>query len=192
MNRTPYSTTLQRFCENALINLYIHVSDNEKINKITPLHTRNKILVSHIKERIGSPDLKPIKSEMKRLVKIPSGVSVESALKTLLDTVLPKAEKNKAEMTFIDMLAYVHSETGLMIDFEKKGASVLHSHLYLIKDEFFSCVDNTGHYNRPVSLKVFCNNPTDVMNLITKDNRFCFEIEEEGTGYAFLKLQPIA
>lgn len=191
MNRTPYSTTLQRFCENALIHLYIHVSDNEKINKITPLHTRNKILVSHIKDKVASPDLKSIKKEMKRLVKIPNGVSVENALKTLLDTVLPKAEKSKAEMKFIDMLAYIHSETGLMIDFEEKGASVFDSHLYLIRNEFFSCVDNTGHYHKPVSLKVFCDNPIDVMNLITKDNRFCFEVAEEGAGYAFLKILPI-
>ncbi|WP_282109327.1 DUF2913 family protein [Shewanella algicola] len=188
---TQYYDSLKQVCENALINMYLEVSERDRF---TPTHIRSSMIKKFIKPKIKLPQYKLIKKELKRFSLARDSVSLEIEVQKLLDNLDKHKGKGDAEALLFDFLGNIHVWTGLMIQISTHSTVAEPGNIYLLKDETFTKLDNTGHYIEPINLHVYCDNKIDLDNAITKirdDKRFKIAVSEQHDGHARLDVTPV-
>ncbi|MEO3684409.1 DUF2913 family protein [Shewanella vesiculosa] len=188
---TQYYETLKDVCENALLNMYLEVSSN---NRFTPIEKRTQIIKKFIKPKLKMSKYKVIKPELKRLALVKATISLESELHKLLTNMLEYKRKGDAEALLFDFLGNIHVWTGLMIQVANKFTVAEPGNVYLLEDETFSKLDKDGHYIKPINLFVYLDTDNDlntVLSQIQQDERFNISVSERFDTHAKLNVLPV-
>lgn len=188
---TQYYETLKDVCENALLNMYLEVSSN---NRFTPIEKRTQIIKKFIKPKLKMSKYKVIKPELKRLALVKATISLESELHKLLTNMLEYKRKGDAEALLFDFLGNIHVWTGLMIQVANKYTVAEPGNVYLLEDETFSKLDKDGHYIKPINLFVYLDTDNDlntVLSQIQQDERFNISVSERFDTHAKLNVLPV-
>lgn len=188
---TQYYETLKDVCENALLNMYLEVSSN---NRFMPIEKRTQIIKKFIKPKLKMSKYKVIKPELKRLALVKATISLESELHKLLTNMLEYKRKGDAEALLFDFLGNIHVWTGLMIQVANKFTVAEPGNVYLLEDETFSKLDKDGHYIKPINLFVYLDTDNDlntVLSQIQQDERFNISVSERFDTHAKLNVLPV-
>ena len=188
---TQYYDTLKDVCENALLNMYLEVSNNDRV---IPIDKRTQIIKKFIKPKVKMPKYKVIKRELKRLALVKPTISLESELHKLLENMMKFKGKGDAEALLFDFLGNIHVWTGLMIQVATKCTVAEPGNIYLLEDETFTKLDNYGHYIKPINLFVYLDADYDlntVLSQIQQDERFNISVSERFDTHAKLNVLPV-
>ena len=188
---TQYYETLKDVCENALLNMYLEVSSN---NRFTPIEKRTQIIKKFIKPKLKMSKYKVIKPELKRLALVKATTSLESELHKLLANIQKYKGKGDAEALLFDFLGNIHVWTGLMIQVANKYTVAEPGNVYLLENETFTKLDKDGHYIKPINLFVYLDADNDlntVLSQIQQDERFNISDSERFDTHAKLNVLPV-
>ena len=188
---TQYYETLKDVCENALLNMYLEVSSN---NRFTPIEKRTQIIKKFIKPKLKMSKYKVIKPELKRLALVKATISLESELHKLLANIQKYKGKGDAEALLFDFLGNIHVWTGLMIQVANKYTVAEPGNVYLLENETFTKLDKDGHYIKPINLFVYLDADNDlntVLSQIQQDERFNISDSERFDTHAKLNVLPV-
>ena len=192
LNPLPYQNVMKILVDNALLHLYITVSET---SRLVPVHRRNEILVRHLKPMLKDRRYRRIKSELRSLLS--TGRSAKGNLEVQLIAVLDVALQLELDATgaqkifkLLEILRYEQGLDSRLVN-EKEGR--LPNIIYMLRDHIENGFDEAGKQLGPISLFLESEKINGLVEAIEQTKLFSAEMQQinEDKQQGHILLHPV-
>lgn len=171
--RSVYNNALFSFCQTALIHLYLEVSQS---CRFTPKSLRNDILRRFIKDKIGRPNNKCIKKDLKRILVTAKKGDCEHCINKLINELLIPSKKMKSINEAIDLLLEIYEENEVNVQISENKDIAINESVHLLSEHLFNFIERDGTLIKPLSLLVYSKKIKEIIKTINRNNLFSPEL----------------
>lgn len=173
-----YHSVFLDLTSNALLHLYSHV---ERSKKFIPRDKRNYLLVSYLKPKIKDKKYKPIKSDIKRMIKIgrtKNGL-LEMKLVELNQMACDLYNKTSNDTARLyDLLNFLFDEHKISSVLYDKNETIKSDVIYIIKEHIEYGFNDNGDQITPISMMIQSEDAPLLVDIINKHGLFSAKMKE--------------